>query len=134
VPVSLKGRQVPGWQGILVWVSRRGGELAVDIELLDTQGVAIEHFPGLAWNAQARIWENVGSSSKPVRGRLLYEGTPAVTPNPESRLEKLRASIPVERIARAKTELGVLEFVLQGEQGQFSWTRGDVPLAEGVEP
>jgi hypothetical protein len=134
VQVSLKGREVPGWRGILVWVSRRGEELAVDIELLDAQGVAIGHFPGLAWNARARIWENVGSSFKPVRGRLLYEGTPVVSPNPENRLEKLRASIPVERIARASTELGVLEFVLQGEQGQFSWTRGDVPLAEGVEP
>jgi hypothetical protein len=134
VQVSLQGREVPGWQGILAWVSRQGRDLAVEIQLLDAQGVAIEHFPGLAWSARARIWENVGSESRPVRGSLLYEGSPEVIPNPESKLRKLRAAIPLERIARARTELGVLEFVLQAKQGQFSWTRGDVPLSEGVEP
>jgi hypothetical protein len=134
VQISLQGREVPGWHGILAWATRRGNGLLVEIQLLDAQGVAIEHFPGLAWSAQARIWENVGSESKPVRGRLLYEGSPAVTSNPESKLRKLRAAIPVERIARSGTKLGVLEFVLQAQQRQFSWTRGDVPLVEGVEP
>lgn len=132
--ISLQGREVPGWQGILAWVTRRSNDLLVEIQLLDAQGVAIEHFPRLAWSARARIWENVGSESRPVCGRLLYEGTPEVSPNPESKLRKLRAAIPLERVARAGTKLGVLEFRLQGEQVQFSWTRGDVPLAEGVEP
>jgi len=56
-----------------------------------------------------------------------------VRPNPESRLEKLQASLPLDSIARAGGSLGVLELTLAAGPQRYSWTRGDVPLREAPE-
>lgn len=133
VDVALRGREVPGLAGILVWGEWEADALRLDIRLTGRDGSAIEHIPALPFRAEVRIAENRGSTDRPERGTILFEGRPPIAFDPSSRLEKLKCRIGAGEIGRPGEgiDAGVLDFTLRAGQGEFSWSRADLPLRPG---
>lgn len=142
VDIALRGKEVPGLAGILVWGDWEEGALRLEVRLVDGAGAGIEHFPALPFEARVRISENRGSADGPRRGAVLYEGRPALSFDPESRLEKLHCRIGAGELgpAAAGIATGMLDFVLRcpsaepGSQGEYGWSRGDLPLRPAGPP
>lgn len=130
ISVPLRGKEVPGLGGVLVWGEWEGDDLRLDIRLTTAEGRGIEHFPALAFGAEVRISENLGTPQAPVRGQLLFDGKPRLYLDLSSQLEKLKCKIPSSAIndPQSGVVLGVLDFVLHTEQGAFTWARGDIIL------
>lgn len=128
--IPMRGKEIPGLSGILVWGEREMNRLRLDVRLLDAAGMAMEHFPYVELRGEARIFENLGSEASPVRGAVLFDGEPELYWDSSSKLEKLKGVIAYSRIAkpRAGISKGVLDFSLHTAQGRFSWTRADIPL------
>jgi hypothetical protein len=133
VTVALQGREVAGLAGILVWGEWEGDTLRLDIRLTGRDGTTIEHVPVLPFRGEVRIAENRGSTDRPVRGTILFEGQPPLTFDPSSRLEKLKCRIGAREMGRPGEgiDTGVLDFTLYTGQGEFSWSRADLPLRPG---
>ena len=132
VSVPLRGREVPGLGGVLVWSKREGDDLRLDIRLTTAEGVGIEQFPSLPFGAEVRISENLGTLHEPIRGDLLFEGRPKLYLDLSSRLEKLKCKLGWNEIKepRPGVTFGFLDFVLHTDQGTFRTTRGDIPLGK----
>ena len=130
ISVPLRGKEVPGLGGVLVWGEWEGDDLRLDIRLTTTDGRGIEYFPALAFGAEVRISENLGTPQAPVQGQLLFDGRPKLYLDLSSKLEKLKCKIRSGEIKEPQSgvALGILDFVLHTEQGTFTWTRGDIVL------
>ncbi len=130
VEVALVGTEVRGLAGILFWCTWEPDALRIDIRLTDSSGVALQHFPALQFDGEARIAANIGSADSPRRGAVLFEGPVAVRLDPLASLEKLSCRIPRGSIAAPPAGLrqAMVELSLRTRQGTFRWARGDVPL------
>jgi len=130
ISVPLRGKEVPGLGGVLVWGEWEGDDLRLDIRLTTAEGRGIEHFPALPFGAEVRISENLGTPQVPIRGQLLFDGRPGLYLDLASKLEKLKCKIRSNEIKAPRTGviLGVLDFTLHTEQGIFTWTSGDITL------
>jgi len=132
ISVPLRGKEVPGLGGILVWSEWEGDDLRLDIRLTTAEGKGIEHFPALSFGAEARLSENLGTPQAPVRGKLLFDGSPRLYLDLSSKLEKLKCKIGLNEITkpRADVDLGVLDFTLHTNQGTLTWSRGDITFEQ----
>lgn len=132
VSIPLRGKEVPGLGGILVWDEWEGGDLRLDVRLITADGKGIEYFPALSFGAEVKIVENLGTPQAPVRGQLLFDGKPKLYLDLSSKLEKLKCKIESHEIKapRSGVALGILDFVLHTEQGTFTWSRSDIILAK----
>lgn len=130
ISIPLRGKEVPGLGGVLVWWEWEGDDLRLDIRLTTTEGRGIEYFPALPFGVEVRISENLGTPQAPVRGQLLFDGRPRLYLDLSSKLEKLKCKIASSEIKQPRSGLilGVLDFVLHTEPGTFTWTRGDIIL------
>jgi hypothetical protein len=130
ISIPLRGKEVPGLGGILVWGEWEGDDLRLDLRLTTIEGKGIEYFPALAFGAEVRISENLGTPQAPVRGQLLFDGRPRLYLDLSSKLEKLKCKIRSSEIKapRPGVVLGVLDFVLHTNQRTFTWVRGDINL------
>lgn len=133
IHVALQGREVPGLAGILAWCAWEPEALRIDIRLIDSAGVTLEHFPALPFTARARLSVNIGTNDRPRPGALLYEGPVSITYDPSARLDRLKGRIPRTAISAppGTAERGMLELALGTPQGSYTWTRGDVQLGAG---
>lgn len=136
VDIALQGREVPGLAGILAWCAWEPESLRIDIRLIDSAGVTLQHFPALRFSATARLFVNLGTDDRPRPGARLYEGPVSIVYDPSVPLDRLKGRIPRASIAAppAGAERGMLEISLVTPQGSYAWTRGDVPLSPGREP
>lgn len=132
ISIPLRGKEVPGLGGVLIWGEWEGDDLRLDIRLTTPEGRGIEYFPALLFDAEVRITENLGTPQAPVGGRLLFDGNPQLYFDPSSKLEKLKCKIQSREIKKPRpgVALGILDFFLHTGQGTFTWTRGDIILAK----
>lgn len=133
VSIALHGKEVPGLGGVLVWGTAEKDGLMLDIRLTTAEGIGIERFPSLSFRSTVMISENLGPPQAPIRGKVLYEGSPKIYFDYASKLEKLKCRIPWSEIReqRSGVNFWVLDFELRTQQGAFHWTRGDITARHG---
>jgi hypothetical protein len=132
INIRLHGKEIPELDHVIVFAdSVKTSGIKLEIRFVNTRGIGIKHFPSLAMTMDAELFVRIGSKEKYRRGRLIYAGPVDLFWDSRASLGKNKGIIPKSKLkVNPETDgmIGVLDLVLQLEQGDFEVTLADILL------
>lgn len=130
--IRLTGKEIPGLDHIIVFAdSIELSGIRLEIRFVNQQGVGIMHFPRLPLTMEARLYEQLGSTEKYERGKLIYSGPVKLFWDSKASLGKNKGMIAKEKLQvnrRTEGMLGIIDAILHTGQGDFKDTIAGIPL------
>ena len=129
--LSLEGLSIPDLHNILIFAVPTERGIQVEIRLLDSEDVAISHYPALPCHLEGSLYLREGTGPPFLRGSKLFEGPIDWFWDPKETLAKNMGIIPWDKVKVDKRQnlFGLLEVTFHTSQGTFTQKTDEVKLS-----